>query len=90
MQVFIYFHIFYEVTKIYSVKSRCSWSKGVLRNAQNRKGTFECILLYRKGGHLGNEAVAPCEKEESWDFSKVFIRLSNNTEPPSWKETTLN
>lgn len=40
--------------------------------------------------HFGNEAVAPCEREESWDFSKAFIRLSNNTEPPSWKGTTLN
>lgn len=52
VQVFIYFHIFYNVTKIYLVSPNVCGSKGVLKTAQKRKDTFEYILQYGKSGYL--------------------------------------
>lgn len=52
VQVFIYFHIFYNVTKIYLVSPNVCGSKGVLKTTQKRKDTFEYILQYGKSGYL--------------------------------------
>lgn len=36
--------------------------------------------------HFGNEAVALCEREESWEFSKASVGLSNNIYFPPGKK----
>lgn len=52
VQVFICFHIFYNITEIYLVSPNVCGSKGALKTTQKRKDTFEYMLPYGKGGYL--------------------------------------